>query len=233
MTSTSSDPVVLRDVPAERLGTGPAGGDLRTGHWTRFGSGAVLGDDATEATLGRLVDAAGSAARAQGYAMGWAEGRRAALARAEADREERARTHDAEHARAVAEVARTADALVQVAERLHADSRAHLDALAEAAVGLALQVAEAVLDRELEVTVDPGRDALRRALAALPEPGPVTVRLHPDALAALDPDALEDRVAVRADPTLARGDAVAETGTCSVDATIAAALARVREVLLP
>jgi flagellar assembly protein FliH len=233
MTSTSSDPVVLRDVPADRLGTRPAAGDLRTGRWTRFGSSAVLGDDATEAALGSLVDAAGSAARAQGYAMGWAEGRRAALARADADREQRARAHDAEHAEAVAEVARTADALARAADRLHAENSAHVNALAEAAVDLALQVAEAVLGRELLVTADPGGDALRRALAAVPEPGPVTVRLNPDDLAALGPGALEDRVAVRADPTLARGDAVAETGTCSVDATVAAALARVREVLLP
>lgn len=233
MTSTSSDPVVLRDVPAERLGAGPVGTDLRTGRWTRFGSDAVLGDDATEAALGSLVDAAGGAARAQGYAMGWAEGRRAALARAEADRAERARVHDTEHAGAVAEVVSTADALLRAADRLHAESRAHLDALAGAAVDLALRLAEAVLDRELQVATDPGRDALRRALAALPEPGPVTVRLHPDDLAALGPDAVQDRVAVRADATLARGDAVAETGTCTVDATIAGALARAREVLLP
>lgn len=233
MTSTSSDPVVLRDVPAERLRARPAAGDLRTGRWTRFGSSAVLGDEATEAALGSVVDAADSAARAQGYAMGWAEGRRAALAHAEADREERARAHDAVHARAVDEVARTADGLVRAADRLHAESSAHRDALAEAAVDLALQVAEAVLGRELQIAADPGRDALRRALAAVPEPGPVTVRLNPDDLAALGPDALEGRVTVRADPTLARGDAVAETDTCSVDATVAAALARVREVLLP
>lgn len=233
MTSMSFDPVVLRDVPAERLRARPAAGDLRTGRWTRFGSSAVLGDEATEAALGSVVDAADSAARAQGYAMGWAEGRRAALAHAEADREERARAHDAVHARAVDEVARTADGLVRAADRLHAESSAHRDALAATAVDLALQVAEAVLGRELQIAADPGRDALRRALAAVPEPGPVTVRLNPDDLAALGPDALEGRVTVRADPTLARGDAVAETDTCSVDATVAAALARVREVLLP
>lgn len=233
MTSTSSDPVVLRDVPAERLDSGPAGADLRTGRWTRFGNGAVLGDDATEAALSSLVDAAGSAARAQGYAMGWAEGRRAALARAEDDRAARARAQDAEPARAVAEVAGIADALVRAADRLHAEARAHLDTLADAAVDLALQLAEAVLDREVRVADDPGRDALRRALAALPEPGPVTVRLHPDDLAALGTGALEDRVSVRPDPTLARGDAVAETDTGSVDATVAGALARAREVLLP
>jgi flagellar assembly protein FliH len=144
---------VLRDVPADRLGSGPAGADLRTGRWTRFGSATVLGDDATEATLGSVVDAAVSAARAQGYAMGWAEGRRAALARAEDDRAERARAHDAEHARTVAEVAATADTLVQVVDRLHAEARAHLDALADAAVDLALQLAEAVLDREVRVDV--------------------------------------------------------------------------------
>src|SRR3712207_5437512 len=57
--------------------------ELRTGSWTRLGSSSVLGDAVTEHTLSGLAEQAQAAARAQGYATGWAQGRRAAEARAE------------------------------------------------------------------------------------------------------------------------------------------------------
>ncbi len=233
MTSTSTDRVVLRDVPEEHLTAGPGGTDLRSGHWTRLGSATVLGDRVAEAALGRLADAANSAARAQGYARGWAEGRSAALALAAAEQGRRDRDHQDEQARAVAEVRTAARALVGAAERCDDAIRRHLDELAASAVDLALQLAEAVLEREVRTAGDPGADALRRALAALPGEVPVTVRLHPDDLAALDPGWLDGRVSVCPDPCLARGDAVAETDRNLVDATLAGALARVREVLAP
>ncbi len=53
--------------------------DLRTGIWTRLGDNAVLGDEVTEAALGILAERTRDAARAQGYSVGWAEGRREAL----------------------------------------------------------------------------------------------------------------------------------------------------------
>ncbi|HEY9562838.1 MAG TPA: hypothetical protein VIR30_03615, partial [Nocardioides sp.] len=52
--------------------------DLRAGEWTRFGSGNARGDAVTENTLAALADSTRDAARAQGYAVGWAEGRRRA-----------------------------------------------------------------------------------------------------------------------------------------------------------
>ena len=55
--------------------------DLRTGVWTRLGDSAVLGDPVTEAALDGLAERTHSAARAQGYAVGWAEGRQEALVR--------------------------------------------------------------------------------------------------------------------------------------------------------
>jgi len=231
MTSTSSEGIVLRDLPEDRLAARPAPADLRVGQWTRLGASAVLGDETTEGLLDGLVHAAGNAARAQGYARGWAEGRRAAMAQVASVEAERTRARDAEHTRAVAEVRQAAQALRLAADRFDEAARRQLEELAGAAVELALQVAEAVLVHELRVAAQPGADALRRALAAVPEPGRVTVRLHPDDLASLDRTALDHRVTVQADPTLARGDAVAETDDTVVNATVANALARVREVL--
>ncbi|HRD62006.1 MAG TPA: hypothetical protein PL137_13945, partial [Nocardioides sp.] len=52
--------------------------ELRSGEWTRFGPDSVLGDAVTEAALSAMVDDARSAAQAQGYSVGWAQGRREA-----------------------------------------------------------------------------------------------------------------------------------------------------------
>ena len=52
--------------------------ELRTGTWTRHGDGALLGDEVAESLLGRVAEETRAAAQAQGYAVGWAQGRRAA-----------------------------------------------------------------------------------------------------------------------------------------------------------
>ena len=232
MTSTSSEPVVLRGEQVEDLTDGIATTDLRAGTWTRLGAGAVVGDPVTEATLSGLARRALRAARAQGYAAGWAEGRRRATETAAVREAERDRTRDEEHAHALAALRDGTAALAAALDQARADLAATQRELADRAVELGLQVAEAVLQRELAVVVDPGAEAVARALAEVPATVPVTVRLHPADLAVLDPAALDGRqAALVGDPALQRGDAVVETETHVVDATVAAAMARVREVL--
>lgn len=232
MTSTSSDPVVLRDLPADGVAAAATATDLRAGRWTRLGSREVLGDPVTESTLAALAEQTRSAARAQGYAAGWAEGRRAFAAQvATAEAELVARTA-AEQDRARAEHRAATKALANAVEAAEAEVRRTRDRLAEQAVTLALEIAEAVIGRELQVATDPGGDALRRALTSLPLDVPVTVRLHPADRAQLDPAVLGDRpVHLVDDPSLRRGDTVVETDQQVVDATIEAAVARVRQVL--
>jgi flagellar assembly protein FliH len=232
MTSTSSEPVVLRDLPAEVVGEVPASTDLRQGHWTRLGNRGVLGDLVTEATLAPLADQARDAARAQGYAAGWAQGRRAALEDAAAAESERAARHYAELVELAAEQRTAAAALAAAIDSCNAKARETCEELAEHAVRLGLAVAEAILMRELSVAADPGADALRRAMTEVPAVLPMTVRLHPTDRARLDVAVFEDReVSFVDDPSLQRGGAVVETENGVVDATIDAALARVREVL--
>jgi flagellar assembly protein FliH len=236
MTSTSSEqrPVVLRDLPAGAVAAADTSRDLRDGEWTRFGTSSVLGDDATEATLRRLAERSRDAARAQGFAAGWAEGLRASAQRSSTMYGEQARALQHRSDTLLAAQRSALSALQQAVGRC-ADTTSALHAeLTAAAVDLGLQIAEAVLGRELEIATDPGADALRRALVGVPIDVPVTVRLHPADLQVLDRDVVADRaVTFVADPSLTSGDAVVETDDGIVDAGVAAALARVREVLLP
>jgi flagellar assembly protein FliH len=223
---------VLRDLPAGSVTGVGTGHDLREGVWTRLGAGSVLGDAATEGTLEGLAERSRAAARAQGFAAGWAEGLRAAAARTAETHEAQVRVFD-EHAATFLAAQRSALAAVETAARRCAETAAEVQhGLSGAALDLALQLVEAVLGRELEVATDPGADALRRALATVPVDVPLVARLHPADLATLDRTTVGERsVSFVADPSVARGDAVVESDSGVVDATVGAALARVREVL--
>jgi flagellar assembly protein FliH len=206
--------------------------DLRTGHWTRLGDSAVLGDEATEAALGGLAERTRRAARAQGYAVGWAEGRQEALTRAAQaadDAERRAaqeeRHRAAEHAAAVAGLARAAAAL----EAASAEVTARI---ADQATTLALELTRTLVGHELAVAAEPGAGVVARVLAVLPSDPTTQVRLHPDTVGAAAARLLDDhRVRLVADPTLAADDAVVETDTTAIDLRVSTALARLAEVL--
>jgi flagellar assembly protein FliH len=232
MRSTSSEGVVVRDVPVEATTATNHATDLRTGAWTRLGSGSALGDTVTETLLSGLAQESYRAARAQGYATGWAEGRRVALARAAAEAEAARALAEQQAARHRAEHAQCLQALHAAAEQMQRALAAAVEEVGTQAVEVALELTEAILGREVATTADPGGDAVRRALGLVDPHVTMTVRLHPEDRAALDPRHLTGRdVNVVADPTLARGDAMVETEGNVVDATIGTALARVREVL--
>ncbi len=226
------DQVVRRDLPTGSVLDTEAARELRDGRWTRFGSGAVLGDVVAEDTLRGLAERSRDAARAQGFAAGWADGLRASAARSTQDQDEVARLTDERGARLEAAQRSSLDALssaIRDCARTSADLQA---ALAASAVELALELAEAVIGREVQITADPGADALRRAVAVAPIDVPLVVRLNPVDLMALDPAAVGERtITLVSDASLARGEATVEAETGVVDAGIASAVARVREVL--
>ncbi len=208
--------------------------ELRTGLWTRLGDDSILGDTATEESLDLLAERARSAARAQGYTVGWAQGRRAAASEAEAAArvaDELVRTaeqrREGEHQAAI-------DALVRAAAGLHEAVSAICDSVAEQATDLALAVTHELLGHELSVLADPGVQVVRRALAAAP-PGPtVSVRLHP---ALVETGAVSDLaalgVAVIGDPSLAPADAIIESDETVIDLRMSTALERLTDVLAP
>ena len=113
-----------------------------------------------------------------------------------------------------------------------------MNELQETVLAHAFELAEAILGRAVDDPDGRGADALRRAMNAGPEHGEIVVSLHPDDLRELVGTATEADynyegrpVHLRPDPALQPGDAVAETGTTTVDASIAAAVQRAREAL--
>lgn len=226
--SSSSDAVLRQDSMGEvRTAARP---DLRTGVWTRLGDPSVLGDAVTEAALGSLAEATRTAARAQGYAVGWAQGLQEAQAQAEADARvvvEEARVaeqrREAEHREALA-------ALQHAAGELRGVIGAVCERIGEEATDLAFEVTRALVGHELLVVADPGADVVRRVVSALPGDA-VQVRLHPSVAESAAVALADHGVKVSPDHTLLPSDALVETEDAVLDLRVGAALDRLREVL--
>jgi flagellar assembly protein FliH len=94
----------------------------------------------------------------------------------------------------------------------------------------AFAVAEAVIDRELAVSSDPGRDAVARALALAPA-GDAVIRLHPSDIETLGDLPGGREISLVSDPSVERAGAIVQVGACTIDAQIGTAVQRVREAL--
>lgn len=164
------------------------------------------------------------AARAEGHRRGYEEGHQAALAAIGARVEEERQSRTASLERAL-----TAAVSAIATQRVEAVAVAEVEV-----VTLAIELAEALLRRELALSAVVGADALRRALDLVPAGEDLVVRLHPSD--AEHPGALQalvsDRqVRVVADPAVEPGGCLVDAGPCHVDAQIAPALDRARQVL--
>lgn len=186
------------------------------------------------APLAPTARAARERDRAAGYAAGWAAGARAAAEQAAQQRAALAAEHRAAEERREAAVRGAVDRLARAAAA--ADTRAALvvadvrRALAQAAI----ELAEAVLDRELGDGPASARAALDRALSAGAELGVHTVRLSPADHAALMGEGVQAPAGVTlvADPRLRPGDALSEHPAGYLDAQVSTALDRARQALL-
>ncbi|GAA0312129.1 FliH/SctL family protein [Kineococcus aurantiacus] len=183
-------------------------------------------------------------ARAEGYAAGWAAGMRQAAEKAAAELEaqkEAAHTAarlDRDERRAVR--TRAEEALLAAGDALRAEREPAVGALADTVLELALELAGAVLDREVQLMDSQVGEAVRRALKPLDGEKPVTVRVNPEDLMALTGDALKGKhslsdtelVSFLPDPTVAPGDAVARQGDTEVDAGLRASVSRALAALV-
>lgn len=159
---------------------------------------------------------AGEDAYAEGLQRGYEDGRIAAVADAQAD------------------LSFALTALHAAIEDLHRRDTLGLATMADETVALALAIAESVIGREIDAAIDPGRDALARALALAPDRGAAIARFHPEDLARLGdvaPIAGGREVSLLADPLVERGGCVLDVGPARVDAQISPALARIRAEL--
>jgi len=175
------------------------------------------------------VDPAGAAAEEQrgfedGYRAGMAEGLaagRAAMA--------------AESAAAVARLEAVVIALADAAADLRRRQALELTGLEDALARAAVDLASAIIGRELQVAESPGADAMARALALVPAGSTAVARLHPADAARLD-DATTGvaagTVTVIADPAIEPGGCILEVGDSRIDAQLGPALDRVRAALL-
>jgi flagellar assembly protein FliH len=185
-----------------------------------------------------VVERAKQEARTAGYAEGWAQGQRAAALEAHAAAERTRAAEQAHEQRRAAALARAVNALGRAVTGLENQLMPTMHDLQEAVLAYAFELAEAIVGRTLHDPEGRAADALRRAMNAAPEHGEIVVSLHPEDyrnLVGTDAEVdhhYEGRVVhLRPDPALSPGDAVAETGTTTVDASIAAAVARAREAL--
>jgi flagellar assembly protein FliH len=177
----------------------------------------LLGDAPTPS----VTDEPGHAA---GYEAGFAQGQRDARAAAK-DAE---RDRDARVDRAISALCRSADA----ARAAYEDRSAQLQS---AAPRFTFELLEALFAQEVSLAVDPGRQAVARALALDESTLPAVARLCPDDAATIGElgDLSPSRsVTVVADPTIEPGGAVVEIGSTTIDAQLSRALERVRAVIV-
>ncbi len=212
--------------------TGLATPELRSGNWTRLGGATVLGDAVTEQTLSTLAESTRAAASSQGYAVGWAQGRREADETARLAAEQTTQQVAAAEARREAEHRAAITALEQAAARLDQTLTELSARVDEQASELAFELTRELVGRELALATDPGADTVRRVLAALPGRSDARIRLHPQvAQAAAAADLADHGVVIVPDHTLAPTDAMVEADGHVLDLRVETAIDRLREVL--
>jgi flagellar assembly protein FliH len=159
-----------------------------------------------------------------GYEAGYADGHDDAEAAArEAEQDALARIDSA-----LSALGRSADA----ARAAYKDRSAELE---EAVPRFAFELLEVLFGREAVLAVDPGRDAIARALALDESTLPAVARLSPDDAATIgDLGGLSPSrpLTVVADPTIEPGGALVEVGSTTIDSQLSRALDRVRDVVV-
>jgi flagellar assembly protein FliH len=101
----------------------------------------------------------------------------------------------------------------------------------------AFDLLEALFGRESELAIDPGRDAIARALALDETTLPAVARISPDDAATIgDLADLADlapsrSLTVIADPSIEPGGALVEIGSTTIDSQLSPALDRVRALI--
>lgn len=175
---------------------------------------------------------------AAGYAAGYAAGARAAAEQADADRARLAADHDRREALRDAQVRDALAALHATASQWSLRAAPVLDEAEHLLHSAALEIAEAIVGRELQTGTGSATTALARALNLPDEVEPTRIRLCPSDLEhiqrAVDGGDVElpAGTVLAADPRLTPGDAVTEYQDGTLDARIGTALQRVRRALL-
>lgn len=188
-------------------------------------------DSLSEAARCAVDPAAVEEAIARGYAEGFADGHRQGLEAGRAEARAEAERAEADHRQ---QLEAALGAVARAAAELTARREEVIAGLENALVTAAVDLAEAVIGRELTATTTAGRDALVRALRLVDGLEPAIVRLHPADLATIGEtaDIAPGRdLTVVPDHGIEPGGCVVEVGDGRIDAQIGPALDRIREEL--
>lgn len=238
MSSSTSAPTrseILRGADATQVSLARLDSDLRR---SPFATGVSADPRLVDPTLEKAFQVAVESARTQARAEGFQQGHQEGLVAAQREKDaalqvELAALRQSERQRQEA-LDRAIALLEHAATSLAAQQAAALHDIEDVVLNAAFDLATTLLGRELEVATAPVRDAVRRALTVLPADVPVTVTVHPLDVAVLD--SLADITAGRVvrivtDADVEPGSCVADGGATHVDASLGAAIERVRQVL--
>jgi flagellar assembly protein FliH len=176
---------------------------------------------------------------AEGYAAGWAQGRRAATEREEAERAGRAERETADRLALTARTQAMLEELARSARALAEQVAPAWGELVDVLVDGAMGVAAAAFGRELAAVDARALEAARTALRLLPAAESVVLHVNPADLELFGPEpglTGATRVAgvrVTADGAVSPGTAVARTPLQSLPVDLPAAFAAAQEVLRP
>ncbi len=169
-------------------------------------------------------------ARTRGFSTGYAEG----LRRAEAEHVEAEEARREQAERELAAGRARVNLAVQTLERAVNDLNARMvPTIVSAEKTLtesALDLAEAVLVREVDEGHVSASDSLRRAMSEVPSGEKVTIRVSPDDAAEIGVSA-DPLVSIISDPTLNAGDCFVQMRDGWLDARITSGLQRAKAVL--
>jgi flagellar assembly protein FliH len=168
-------------------------------------------------------------ARVRGHAAGYAAGLRAAEAAAAVLAERARMEREALRADAATALQSALHALESAASGVSAVEALVLADADSALLAASIELAEAIIHRELADGDTSARVALARALASATPDSILSVRLSPVDLAVVTAAGLAPAgVALVGDPSLERGDAIVDIAEGRVDARISSALQRAR-----
>lgn len=132
------------------------------------------------------------------------------------------------------ELQNAAAALTQAANEFRQREIDLLSVAEEQIIDGVFAIAEAVLQHEISLKENPGRDAIKRALALAPNGTGATAYLNPTDVERLGESQYEAEgrtIRIVADAQIERGGAILEIGPTRIDTQLTTALERMREVL--
>lgn len=227
--------VVLHGAQTRQARPARISSDLRTSPFVgRFGVDPRLVDPTLEAVVADAEDRA----RAAGWERGRHEGRETAqrevAEQAAVLEQARAEQMESRERRREQVLTQALDALRLSTADLDAREAPVFQDIERSVATMAVQIAEVLIGRHLELGSCPALDAVHRALALAPRQSTAIVRVHPDSAQEL-PDvsgALPGgSVTVVADSSIEIGGCIVEAGNRTIDAQLGPALQRLREVL--